>query len=91
MLLGIFLKYKLAETLNDFEFHRLQTEFLPRKYLKSNNSSFTILSWSAFNSAFVANVAVFLSKSGLSINVEILDLSTNPFFIYLSLHQVFHL
>ena len=41
--------------------------------------SFTILSSSVFNSAFVTSVGIFLSTSELSINPEIPDLSTNPF------------
>ena len=38
--------FALAEILNDFEFHE-------------NNLSFVILSFSALNSAFVANVVTF--------------------------------
>ena len=46
---------------------------------KNNAWSFIILSWNAFNSAFVANVASSASKSDFFTRLEILDSSTNPF------------
>ena len=49
--------------------------------MESNAWNFTILSCSAFNSAFVASVAIFLSKVELSINWEVSDLSADSFFI----------
>ena len=57
-------------------FHHLQND---GKKLETNTCNFFILSCSLFNSVFVANVAIFLSESELSINLEISDLSTNPF------------
>ena len=50
---------------------------------------FPILSCSAFNSVFVANIAIFLSKSELFITPEMSDLLTKSF--SLSLNQVSHL
>ena len=46
-----------------------------------------MLSCSTFNSAFVANVAIFLFKSALCMNLAVADLSTNSLFLFL--HQVF--
>ena len=58
---------------------------LPRKELESNDWRFTNSSCLLFNSASVASVAIFESKSELSINPEISDLSTNPFSFILAL------
>ena len=50
-----------------------------------NACSFVILSYSAFNSDFVNNIATFLFKSTLFINPVIADLSTTSFcFIFAS-------
>ena len=46
-----------------------------------------MLSCSTFNSAFVANVAIFLFKSALCMNLAVADLSTICFFKFL--HQGF--
>ena len=77
--------YRLAETLNSFEFHHLQNEFW-----SSETWSFTILSWSALNPAHVASVDIFLSKSELSINAEIYDLLTN-YFSFIFVLSISHL
>ena len=50
---------------------------------------FPILSCSAFNSAFVANITIFLFKSELFITPEMSDVLTKSF--SLSLNQVSHL
>ena len=50
-----------------------------------NITIITPLSYSAFNSAFVANVENFVFKSEFFIQLEILDSSTNYFsFVFLS-------
>ena len=41
------------------ENHHYPKKYLPRKKFKPRDSSFPILSCSAFNSAFVANVVAF--------------------------------
>ena len=48
---------------------------------QSNASSFTILSCSAVNSAFVARIPSFVFKSEFPMRLEISDLWTNFFFI----------
>ena len=58
--------------------------FTPQKQFASNACNFIILSCSAFNPAFVANVATFfLSKSALFMNPPIADLSTKFLLIML--------
>ena len=54
-----------------------------------NASSYTILSCSAFNSAVVAGVAIFLPKSKLPMNPEISDFLTNSFSFNLLLINLF--
>ena len=54
---------------------------------KSSVFNFFILSCSAFNSAFVANFANFLSKSELFINPAISDLSTK-FLLFILLSTI---
>ena len=71
---------------NNFEFHHLQKDFF-----HENNSNqmlevslFYFYYFSALNSAFVASVVIFLSKTELSINPKISDLSTKSFsFIFI--------
>ena len=53
---------------------------LPRKWFKSNVWSFKVLSCSAFNAAFVANVANFEFKSEFFTRLEISDMLTNAFY-----------
>ena len=48
----------------------------------------TILSCSAFNSAFVASVTTFVFKSEFFTRLKISDLSANTPF-HLSMHQIF--
>ena len=59
--------------------------FLPRKQLKSCVCSFTILSCSAFNSAFVTNDSSFLFKLESFVKPEMLDSQSN---FFLSLYQL---
>ena len=47
--------------------------------------NFTVSTWSAFNSAFIASVDIVLSKSELFVNPEISDISTYLFLF--SLHE----
>ena len=49
-----------------------------QKKLESNAFNFVILSCSVFNSAFVATVAILLSKSALSMDPALADLLTDP-------------
>ena len=57
---------------------------LPRKWLESNDWSFTILSCSDFDSAFVDNVVSFAFTSEFFTGFEKLDSSTNSFFVFFS-------
>ena len=73
-----------AEKQTNFENHHNQT-FLPRKQLKLYVCSFTILSCSAFDLAFVANLASYVFNSEFLKRSEISDLLTNSFcFIFTS-------
>ena len=72
----------MAEILNNFELYLLQNDF----YLEIAWTVFFILSCSAFNSTFLANVANFLSNLALFMNPEIAALSTKfLLFIWLAI------
>ena len=74
----------LADKQTNFENHHNQT-FLPRKQFKSYVCSFTVLSCSTFNMAFVANIASYMFNSEFFTRLEISDLLTNSFcFIFTS-------
>ena len=64
-------------------------KILKGKELKSCIFSFTILSCSAFNPAFVANVSIFLFKSELCINQEISDLINSSLFLIFCIKCIF--
>ena len=63
----------LNEILNNSEYHYLQIDFFHKNSLNQMLVNFIILSCSAFNSAFVVDVATFLSKSELFMNPVIAD------------------
>ena len=51
------------------------------KKLESDVFNFSVISGSAFNSAFVTNVSIYLFKSVLFINPKISDLLANSLFL----------